>query len=320
MSTAKDQVTRMLALVPYLRGNDGVPVAQVARDFGVPTRQIIKDLNVLWFCGLPEAVTGEMIDVDMDALRADGVVYIDNAEFLPRPVRLTNHEAAALVVALRTLRSSADDAELAAVDATLAKLESAAGDGALASSSVEVHVESVDPVTHRTLAAALREKRRVAMSYLVPSRDEETDREVDPMRLLTAEGRLYLEAWCYRADDVRLFRLDRIGAASILDVATTSHADRQRDLSAGLFQPLEGGPSATLDLAPNARWIVEYYPTESTQERPDGTLRVVIRANDEQWLRRFVLRQGGQVRVVEPADLALRVSADARLALAAYDE
>jgi len=320
MSTAKDQVTRMLALVPYLRGNDGVPVAQVARDFGVPTRQIIKDLNVLWFCGLPEAVTGEMIDVDMDALRADGVVYIDNAEFLPRPVRLTTHEAAALVVALRTLRSSAADAELAAVDSTLAKLESAAGDGALASSSVEVHVESVDPATHRTLATALREQRRVAMSYLVPSRDEETEREVDPMRLLTAEGRLYLEAWCYRADDVRLFRLDRIGAASILDVATTSHADRQRDLSAGLFQPLEGGPSATLDLAPNARWIVEYYSTESTQERSDDTLRVVIRANDEQWLRRFVLRQGGQVRVVAPADLAERVSADARLALDAYDE
>jgi len=320
MSTAKDQVTRMLALVPYLRGNDGVPVAQVARDFGVPTRQIIKDLNVLWFCGLPEAVIGEMIDVDMDALRADGVVYIDNAEFLPRPVRLTTHEAAALVVALRTLRSSADDAELAAVDSTLAKLESAAGDGALASSSVEVHVESVDPATHSTLATALREQRRVAMSYLVPSRDEETEREVDPMRLLTAEGRLYLEAWCYRADDVRLFRLDRIGAASILDVATTSHADRQRDLSAGLFQPLEGGPSATLDLAPNARWIVEYYPTESTQEGPDDTLRVVIRANDGQWLRRFVLRQGGQVRVVAPADLAERVSADARLALDAYDE
>lgn len=319
MSTAKDQVTRMLALVPYLRGNEGVPVDKVAHDFGVPTRQIVKDLNVLWFCGLPEAVTGEMIDVDMDALASDGVVHIDNAEFLPRPVRLTTHEAAALIVALRTLRSSADATERAAVDSTLAKLESAAGDGAVASSSVEVHVEQPDPDIHQTLTAALRARRRVAIRYLVPSRDEETDRDVDPMRLLTAEGRVYLEAWCYRAEDVRLFRVDRISAAEMLGVATVDHDDRRRDLSAGLFQPLADGPSATLDLDPNARWIVEYYPTESVEERPDGSLRIVIRANDEQWLQRLVLRLGGEVRVVEPVALAERVSAEARAALTAYD-
>jgi proteasome accessory factor C len=63
--SARDQVPRMLALVPYLRGRDGIPVDQVAADFGVTPQQIVKDLNVLWFCGLPGAVTGDMIDVDM---------------------------------------------------------------------------------------------------------------------------------------------------------------------------------------------------------------------------------------------------------------
>jgi proteasome accessory factor C len=58
----------MLALVPYLQDRSGVPVEQVARDFDVPAQTIVRDLNVLWFCGLPEAVSGEMIDVDMDAL------------------------------------------------------------------------------------------------------------------------------------------------------------------------------------------------------------------------------------------------------------
>jgi len=62
----------MLELVPYLQARNGVPVADVARDFGVPTGQIIKDLNVLWFCGLPNSVTGDMIDVDMNALEDDG--------------------------------------------------------------------------------------------------------------------------------------------------------------------------------------------------------------------------------------------------------
>ncbi|MGI8676310.1 MAG: WYL domain-containing protein, partial [Nocardioidaceae bacterium] len=43
--SARDQVPRMLALVPYLRSREGVPVEQVAKDFGVTTAQLVKDLN-----------------------------------------------------------------------------------------------------------------------------------------------------------------------------------------------------------------------------------------------------------------------------------
>ncbi|HKE69533.1 MAG TPA: WYL domain-containing protein, partial [Nocardioidaceae bacterium] len=38
--SARDQVPRMLALVPYLRAHDGIPVDQVAKDFGVTPQQI----------------------------------------------------------------------------------------------------------------------------------------------------------------------------------------------------------------------------------------------------------------------------------------
>ena len=48
-----DQVDRMLALVPYLRGREGISVEEVAKEFGVRPAQIVKDLKVLWFCGLP---------------------------------------------------------------------------------------------------------------------------------------------------------------------------------------------------------------------------------------------------------------------------
>src|SRR5699024_12727565 len=92
-----------------------------------------------------------------------------------------------------------------------------------------------------------------------------------------------------------------------------------RDLSAGLFQPSPDAPEAVLDLAPDARWITEYYATETVRDMPDGTVRVRIRAGDQQWLRRFVLRQAGDVRVVEPAELAAQVLANAREALAAYE-
>ena len=127
-ANAQEQVERMLALVPYLRSRDGIPVDDVARDFGVPPAQIIKDLKVLWFCGLPDAVTGDMIDIDMEALDGEGVVKLSNADYLTRPLRLAPHEALALMVALRALQEVSGPGQRDAVDRALAKLEAATGE------------------------------------------------------------------------------------------------------------------------------------------------------------------------------------------------
>ena len=315
--SARDQVPRMLALVPYLRGRDGIPVDQVAKDFGVTPQQIVKDLNVLWFCGLPGSVTGEMIDVDMEALESEGVVYLDNAEFLPRPLRLTTSEALSLIVALRMLRDIAGGAELPTIEAALAKLESATGEGA--APPVEVHIERADPAVHEAIQKALATGNRLHLSYLVLSRDERTERDVDPLRLLTAEGRPYLEAWCHLAHDVRLFRLDRVVEAEVLDISADPHPDvPRRDLSEGLFRAVEGNVEAVLDLSPPARWVAEYYAVDEVEERPNGELRVRLRVGDTGWLRRLVLRQGGHARVVEPVELAEEVRECAIRALTAY--
>jgi proteasome accessory factor C len=321
---ARDQVRRMLALVPYLQdaggGSGGVPVEQVARDFGVDRQTIVNDLNVLWFCGLPEAVTGDMIDVDMEALESEGVVRLDNAEYLSRPLRLTAREALALIVALRTLRETVDPGAADAVDRALAKLESAAGDGAAAADQVEVLSGApVDAGVRAAVQQALTGRRRVHLRYLVPSRDETTERDVDPMRLFTAEGHTYLEGWCHRAAAVRLFRLDRVVDLEVLaEAADPPEQARPRDLSAGLFQPGDDDLQAVLDLAPAARWIVEHYPVESAEEAADGHLRVRMRVGDQAWLRRLVLRGSGTVTVLEPRDLAAQVRDTARMALAAY--
>ena len=69
---------------------------------------------------------------------------------------------------------------------------------------------------------ALEGGRRVHLTYFVPSRDETTERDVDPMRVLLVDGRWYLEGWCRRAEDVRLFRMDRVDALTVL----VEHLDR----------------------------------------------------------------------------------------------
>ena len=52
-----DQVQRLIQLVPYLTQNPGVTVTEVARDFRTTPAVILRDLEVIQFCGLPGGLT-----------------------------------------------------------------------------------------------------------------------------------------------------------------------------------------------------------------------------------------------------------------------
>jgi len=320
---ARDQVARMLALVPYLQAHDEVTVDKAAADFGVRPEQILKDLNVLWFCGLPGLGMGDLIDVDMEALEEGGVIRISNADYLTRPLRLDSSEASALIVALRALRDGSADDVRPLVDRTLRKLEAAAGDGAALAAQVDVRIAPEDAAVlqlRERLDRAVASGRQVRLDYYVPARDESTERVVDPLRVVTAEGHTYLDAWCHLAEDQRLFRLDRVSSAEVLDTPVVPHPDvAPRDLSEGLFQASPEDLLATVSLRPEARWVAEYYPVEDATDQPDGTLLVHVRVGDPGWLTRLVLRLGGAATVLEPASLADAVRSTAVNALAHYE-
>ena len=321
--SAREQVARLLALVPYIQSHDEVPVEQAAADFGVRPDQIVKDLNVLWFCGLPGLGMGDLIDVDMDALDGEGVIRVSNADYLSRPLRLGSSEASALIVALRTLRDAGDESVRPIVDRTLAKLEAAAGDGASLAAQVDVRLDAQEQqvaALRATLGEAVEQGRQVRLGYYVPARDEATERTVDPLRVVTAEGNTYLDAWCHLAEGPRLFRLDRVSSVEVLDDPVDEHPDlTPRDLAAGIFAPSPEDTLVTVRLEQSARWVAEYYPVESTTELPDGGLRVRLRAGNDAWLTRLVLRLGGTATVEDPPRLAQSVRQAADQALRQYE-
>jgi proteasome accessory factor C len=166
---------------------------------------------------------------------------------------------------------------------------------------------------------ALARARRVHLSYYVPGRDETTERDVDPMRLLVVEGRTYLEGWCLRAESVRLFRLDRVLAITVLDDAASVPPEAEPvDVDQGLFRPSPDDVVVRLELAPLGRWVAEYYPCDEVIELGEGRLRVTLRTPDTQWVRRLALRLGEDGAVTEPAGLSAQIRADASAALAQY--
>ncbi|MFI6601036.1 helix-turn-helix transcriptional regulator [Nonomuraea sp. NPDC050536] len=317
MSGSADRLPRLLALVPYLMSHPGAQVGEVAEVFGLSEKQLIDDLQLVWMCGLPGHTPGDLIDVSWDG----GEIIIDNADTIARPLRLGIDEASALLVALRMLAAMPELAEAQgdALPRVVAKLERAAGEGAAAvSSQVAVDVDASPDALPR-VRQALTAKRRLSMRYYVPGRDEVTPREVDPMRLVMVDGRTYLEGWCYRAEAMRLFRLDRMLGVEVLDVAADPPAEAEpMDLTQGVFRPSPTDELVELEVTAAGRWVAEYYPCEEVTELGEGRLRVTLRARDEDFVLKLALRLGDTGRVISPPALAGHVREEAGRALALY--
>ena len=314
--SATDRLSRLLAMVPWLLAHQGVPLHVAADEFGIDEEQLVKDLELLFVCGLPGHMPDDLIEADWE----DGVVYLANADVISRPLRLGVDEALALIVGLRALADVPGLGDRDAVTRALAKLEAAAGEAAAGAESMRVDLpRDAGAGVVTACEDALRRGKRLHLGYLVPHRDETTQRDVDPMRLLHLDGHWYLEGWCHRAEAVRMFRLDRVVDVRVLGVDGTPPATaRSRDLDAGMFAAGPDDAVVTLRLSPRARWVVDYYPVEAVETLGDGALLVRMRTGDTAWLRQLVLRLGGAATVLDPPELAQDVVASARAALTAY--
>jgi proteasome accessory factor C len=316
VSSNEERLPRLLALVPYLQARPGIRVEDAATDFGVTENQLRKDLQLLWLCGLPGHGPGDLIDLNFEG---ETISVIFDAG-MSRPLRLTGEEALAIIVALRTLAETPGIADGDAVYRALAKVEAAAG-GEVDDATVTVALDKTTRLLP-VLSRALQEKRALELRYFTAARDETTERIVDPLRLFEIDGHAYLEAWCRRAEGVRVFRVDRMEHVELLDEpARPPTGIELRDLAEGVFQPAAEHLLAVLRLAPAYAWVADYYPPEEVTEldgESAGSLQVSLRVSEPAWVRSLVLGSGGQVEVLSPGWLAESIRTDAAAAIAAY--
>lgn len=295
-------IQRILALVPHLVAHPGARKADVARRFGLSVEQLEADLDLVLMIGVPPFGGGDYIDVDDDGDR----VTLLMADSFRRPVRLSPAEGLALLAAGRALLAVPGATEpgngprrIADADdplaGALAKLETALD-------SPEIVVALAAPPELDVVRQAVDERRQVRIEYHGAGRDEITERVVDPHAVFSAGGEWYLDAYCHHAAADRLFRVDRIRRAQLLDEHFVD-ADDQRAGATDLatYRPRPDDPRVTLDLAPAAHWVAERFPTETSLLRDDGTLRVTLAITERAFLERLLVRLGPDARVVEPA-------------------
>jgi predicted DNA-binding transcriptional regulator YafY len=176
------------------------------------------------------------------------------------------------------------------------------------------------------VSAALLKRSRLHLRYLTRSRGQSSEREVSPQRLVHYRNTWYLDAWCHRTQGLRRFALDAIEAADLLDRpaqdVAMAEVEAAMDSGYGIYAGGQQRWAVLLFDRHAAQWASceEWHPLQQGSWLEDGRFELRLPYVDDTELLMDVLRQGDQVKVLAPPELAQRVQQRLQAAAARYDE
>lgn len=288
---ASIRLRRLLAIIPWIAGQDGPTIADVCQRFDLTRPQLLADLDVVFMVGLHPFTPDELIDVviedDRIWLRLTGAAFA-------QPLRLSPEQGLRLVAAGASLLSTPGADPEGPLARGLAKLATLLG--ITEGEALSVTLGRAPAETLRALRAALDSRQAVRIDYYAYGRDERTNRVVEPYQLFAEGGQWYLRGWCRLAQAERLFRVDRIQSVEVLGETV----EIPTDLGPGaVYHPRIDDPRVTLLLRPPALWVLEQYEVESVESGLDGAVHARMAISAQAWLERLLVRLGPAAEVID---------------------
>ena len=172
------------------------------------------------------------------------------------------------------------------------------------------------------IGLALLQRKRIHIRYYGRARDDLTDRDVSPQRLVHYRGNWYLDGWCHLRNGLRSFALDGIRSMQPLDEAAHECDDATLDafFSAGygIFSGTEVRWARLRFSAERARWVAaEHWHSQQRGSFDEaGHYVLEVPYSDPRELLGEVLRHGSSVEVLEPLEMREMLRAELQAALA----
>lgn len=309
-----NRTDRLVAIVMHLQGRRVVRAEELADHFEISVRTVYRDIAALSEAGV--AVTGEA-----------GVGYsLVKGYHLP-PVMFTTEEAMALFVGGEMVKHFTDASVAAPMNHALAKIRSVLPvdrqddvDRLAQGMAIEGSWRMPTTIDQRVLLPiqrAIVARRVLRMTYRVPSRDQDTTRDVEPLGVAFYGGAWYLVAWCRLRKDFRHFKLERVRELTVGE-------DRFKPRPGFSLRKHLDETHAGMDTLSATVWfsdaVVERARRESYrglgQERAvRGGVEAEMCTFSYPWLARWIVSLAGEAEAVAPASLRDEVRAHAKRAL-----
>lgn len=288
----------------------GVTVERMAADQGVTTRTIRRDLTALQEAGFPlyqekrdtqvawkiDARTLQGIDSGFTLIELCALYFsratlecVAGAPFHDELLRAFARFEATVTPAMRGF--------LDRIPAVMGARRVTGGKRAQRGDRERV-AQLLDASLHR---------RKVRMRYHSLTSRRTKDYELDPYRVVYAEGGLYLRAYVPEYGEVRTFALERIERLALRDEHFTEPAQPVDMFPHSLG--VHSGPPEHVEIEFDPRIAPhvaerEWHPSQKLTAQPDGSVRAELHVCVDWALRRWILGFGSQARVISPSTLA----------------
>jgi predicted DNA-binding transcriptional regulator YafY len=295
---------RLMELMMTVNRKRKFTVKELAEEFGVSKRTMLRDLQELSELGVPL----------YSEVGPHGGYQVVRERTLP-PIAFSEDEAAAMffaVYALRHYSSLPFEAEsAAALDKFYLHMS---GDVRDRIDQMKNRVDFVTPTRQQEsphlsilLEAAVRQQ---VLRIEYESRGDEACRTIQPIGIYASNGLWFCPAYCFLRQDFRIFRCDRIRAAAYADDGTAPldlrhvHLGNRASLfrsekeAAGLYAELT---RSGVQMCEAVLWLGSYL---RTRDDGSGWLEGSIQQSDLAFYARFFIGLGKEVTVKQPAELA----------------
>lgn len=178
-------------------------------------------------------------------------------------------------------------------------------------------VDRKNAAIFETLSKALNEKKTVEMTYYAIGRDKTTKRAVDPYHLRHS-GSWYLVGYDHTHKGLRTYAVDQIRDIKM----TGTKFEVQKGFSPEKFFAhswgiLEGLPLTKVVVKLDksiARWFKNrtLHPSQKTTMSKDGSVTLTFEVAGTDEIKRWIMSQGAQAKVLEPKELWDEIREEAR--------
>ena len=288
------KIDRLLAIIFILQNREKVTAAEMADYFDVSVRTIYRDIESLGLTGIP---------VYAEQGKGGGISLMSNFRLEKRFFLST--ELNDLIAAVQEIPEITGDLNL---EKAVEKMRLLSGTGIdekqedpVISCNFSDSLHPKDKKIMNELSGMIRSEHRVSFSYKPPEK-EASIRTVEPLRLIFLNRNWYLQAWCLKRDDYRLFRISRIHDLKLTN-NSFDRSVRMKDLPSPTanYSP----PAAELDLLflkKDIQSLKEYFHESDFQETENG-IRIKIRWPVDEWVYRFLMGFGPDLVIISPEEV-----------------
>jgi predicted DNA-binding transcriptional regulator YafY len=319
------KLRRVLFLIPYVaRHRDGVPLAELAALLNQSPRDLEREVEALLMVGVPQGSPADFVDISIVGRGPSARVFATPSRLLRRPPRLTIPEASALLLGASTLRKTGIPSFDQALERAEAKIRALLKGAATVSDGVVIETGGREHhAVLDTISRANGERRAVELDYASLAAQRRKKITIEPYGLLSHRGAWYVlgRSLTHAENRIFVFKVERILGVIPLDRKFTvpPSFDLRKFANDRLFVAGLSPVEIKLRLRGQAAKRLGSAFRNTRKDR-GGALLVRFKECPSGWLAAWVLRQGPDVEVLAPAQLASWVRSLANRVVSAHGE